>query len=423
MEEKTTKEEYEEYNEEMSSFVESSPDGFMVTDKHGIIIKVNASFEKELSVRREDVIGRNVEELVIEDTFPASAALEVIRTRKSSTVIINRSGRKLISTATPVYNKSGEWVSVVANVRDITELNILQNKLEYQQMVAAGYIRELSYFNNQREGSMVAQSKAMQKIMDMIRALSQVDSTILITGESGTGKEVIVNQIYKTSYRYNKPFMKINCGAIPVTLFETELFGYEDGAFTGARKKGRAGYFEMTNGGTLFLDEISELDINMQVKLLRVLQEGEITRIGGTNTIHVDVRLIAATNKDLEHMVRNGQFRQDLYYRLNVVNIEVPPLRERKDDIIPLTQFFLEKYNKKYKKDKMMSMELGKQLLELDWPGNIRELENLIENMVVLSSNTVLGVEDMPDKYRRKSVETSGGKVTVEGIMPLDKAI
>jgi transcriptional regulator with PAS, ATPase and Fis domain len=212
---------------------------------------------------------------------------------------------------------------------------------------------------------------------------------------------MVVNEIYASSMRSYRPIIKVNCGAIPPALFESELFGYEDGAFTGARRKGKPGFFELAHMGTLFLDEVGELPLEMQVKLLRVLQEGEIIRIGGSKPISVDVRIIAATNRDLWEMTEEGTFRQDLYYRLNVINIEVPPLRQRRDDIIPLVMHMLERFNQKYGKHKEIPIELGKVLRELPWRGNVRELENLIENLVVLCPEDALTPEHLPVRYQR----------------------
>ena len=411
--------------QEINIFVESSHDGILVTDSQGVVIRVNAAFERAFSVLRREVIGRNVTELIAEGLYLDSAALKVLETRETATVVLEQKGKRLIATGTPAFDICGSFTSVVVNIRDITELNDLQSRLEHQRMVAEGYIRELTFIQSQNApgADFVVHSKEMQHIMDTIKTISQVDSTLLITGESGTGKEVIVNQVHRSSNRRDKPIIKINCGAIPASLFESELFGYEDGAFTGARRRGKAGFFELANEGTLFLDEIGELDLDLQVKLLRVIQEGEVTRIGGTKTLHVDVRIIAATNRDLWQQVQEGKFRQDLYYRLNVINIEVPPLRERRDDVIPLAVHFIEKYNQKYSKHKELSMELGKILRSLDWLGNIRELENLIENMVVLVQRDVLYPEDLPPRYRQSGAEVSACQVAVHGIMPLKEAI
>ena len=301
----------------------------------------------------------------------------------------------------------------------MSELNDLRQKLEQQQMIAEKYSKELAHIARQQSAqtSFVACSREMKTILATIHSISEVDSTVLISGESGTGKEMVVNEIYASSMRSYRPIIKVNCGAIPPALFESELFGYEDGAFTGARRKGKPGFFELAHMGTLFLDEVGELPLEMQVKLLRVLQEGEIIRIGGSKPISVDVRIIAATNRDLWEMTEEGTFRQDLYYRLNVINIEVPPLRQRRDDIIPLVMHMLERFNQKYGKHKEIPIELGKVLRELPWRGNVRELENLIENLVVLCPEDVLTPEHLPVRYQRG--QNPASQVEIRGILPM----
>lgn len=268
----------------------------------------------------------------------------------------------------------------------------------------------------------IAESPQMKKIKNTIEYIKDVDSSVLITGESGTGKEVVCNYIYRTSQRKDFPIVKINCGAIPESLFESELFGYEDGAFTGARKKGKAGLFEMANHGTLFLDEISEMSLEMQVKLLRVIQEKEVFRLGGTDTIPVDVRIIAATNRNLEELVEKGKFRKDLFYRLNVIRLEIPPLRERKEDIIPLCYHFLDIFNERYHKNKGLTIKAARTLAHLDWPGNIRELENLVENIVVLEPDEVMRAKHLQTRYCKEHV-SNVGTVTVDGILPYKVAL
>ena len=268
----------------------------------------------------------------------------------------------------------------------------------------------------------IAESPQMKKIKETIEYIKDVDSSVLITGESGTGKEVVFKYICQTSRRKDQPIVKINCGAIPENLFESELFGYEDGAFTGARKKGKAGLFEIANHGTLFLDEISEMSLEMQVKLLRVIQEREIFRVGGEQTIPVDVRIIAASNRNLEELVENGKFRKDLFYRLNVIRLEIPPLRERQEDVIPLCQYFLDIFNERYGKNKRLTLKAAKSLAYLDWPGNIRELENLVENIVVLEPDEVMRAKHLQSRYGKEAAD-SNGTVIVNGVIPYKDAL
>lgn len=405
--------------EELNVCLESSHDGIMVSDGMGNVIRLNAALEKLIGVKRRDILGRNVADLVQEGVYESSAILQVIETGKTATVVIDHNGRQLLITGSPVYNANSAMTAVVANIRDMSELNDLRQKLEQQQMIAEKYSKELAHIARQQSAqtSFVACSREIKTILATIHSISEVDSTVLISGESGTGKEMVVNEIYASSMRSYRPIIKVNCGAIPPALFESELFGYEDGAFTGARRKGKPGFFELAHMGTLFLDEVGELPLEMQVKLLRVLQEGEIIRIGGSKPISVDVRIIAATNRDLWEMTEEGTFRQDLYYRLNVINIEVPPLRQRRDDIIPLVMHMLERFNQKYGKHKEIPIELGKVLRELPWRGNVRELENLIENLVVLCPEDVLTPEHLPVRYQRG--QNPASQVEIRGILPM----
>ncbi len=252
----------------------------------------------------------------------------------------------------------------------------------------------------------VAKSKKILEIVDIIKNVADTTATVLLTGESGVGKEVFAKAIHKLSSRADKPFIKINCAAIPEDLLESELFGYEKGAFTGAHttKKGK---FELANGGTIFLDEIGDMPLLLQSKLLRVLQEKEIERLGSSKTIKVDVRIIAATNKNLEKMVQEGTFREDLYYRLNVIPIYIPPLRERKEDIPMLIYYFVDKFSKLYRKKLTVSKELVDLLTDYEWPGNVRELQNTIERMVILSKSEKLDFKDLPADIRKKLNEKS----------------
>lgn len=405
--------------EELNVCLESSHDGIMVSDGMGNVIRLNAALEKLIGVKRRDILGRNVADLVQEGVYESSAILQVIETGKTATVVIDHNGRQLLITGSPVYNANSAMTAVVANIRDMSELNDLCQKLEQQQMIAEKYSKELAHIARQQSAqtSFVACSREMKTILATIHSISEVGSTVLISGESGTGKEMVVNEIYASSMRSYRPIIKVNCGAIPPALFESELFGYEDGAFTGARRKGKPGFFELAHMGTLFLDEVGELPLEMQVKLLRVLQEGEIIRIGGSKPISVDVRIIAATNRDLWEMTEEGTFRQDLYYRLNVINIEVPPLRQRRDDIIPLVMHMLERFNQKYGKHKEIPIELGKVLRELPWRGNVREMENLIENLVVLCPEDVLTPEHLPVRYQRG--QNPASQVEIRGILPM----
>ena len=280
----------------------------------------------------------------------------------------------------------------VACDRDIQQLETVKDQLIQLKSAIEKKENENSYLRTQQiqQSEVIFKSDQMYQAVSTALAVAPTDATVLITGESGTGKEVITNQIYQASKRFGKPFLKVNCAAIPDTLMESELFGYEPGAFTGASKSGKTGIFELANGGTLMLDEIGEMSVQMQTKLLRVLQNHEITKIGGHKAIPVDVRIIAATNRNLLQCIEEHTFREDLYYRLNVVPIQLVPLRKRKSDIEVLFYHFFEKYTKKYNKPIEIYSDALHLLENYNWPGNIRELENVTERLVVINQDNII---------------------------------
>ncbi len=287
---------------------------------------------------------------------------------------------------------------ILAKVERITQLSNLIKENEY----LLNRLQQTYDFTN-----MIGKTDKIQELFRLVKDVASTNTTVLIRGESGVGKELIANAIHYNSSRVKRPFIKVNCGVLAESLLESELFGHMRGAFTGAIKD-KVGRFELANGGTLFLDEIGDISLNMQLKLLRVLQEGEFERVGGTETIKVDVRIIAATNKDLEAAMEEGSFRQDLYYRLNVIPIEVPPLRERKEDIKYLVYHFIEKFNKVYGKTINDIDEEALRIIEgYEYPGNIRELENLIERIIVLNKNDRIRVSDLPDYIFKEPKEES----------------
>jgi transcriptional regulator with PAS, ATPase and Fis domain len=282
--------------------------------------------------------------------------------------------------------------------------------------------RETKKSHDSMQNPIIAYSIEMGKVLQVATKVAQVTSTVMILGESGVGKEVVARFVHNASLRRGGPFVTINCGAIPPNLLESELFGYEAGAFTGAKRQGKPGMIETASSGTLFLDEISDLPLDLQVKLLQVIQERRLTRVGGIQPIEVDIRIIAATNRDLAKMVERGEFRADLFYRLNVVPIVIPPLRSRRDDIIPLIYHFLAKHNNTHRYNKTISRETREVLTQYSWPGNVRELENLIERLVVTVEGDEIGVEDLPQHVKERDVNCNS-KVIVEGVIPLREAV
>jgi PAS domain S-box-containing protein/TyrR family helix-turn-helix protein len=375
---------------EMDAIIEASFDSIFVTDAKGNVLSLNDAYTRITGIKAEDLIGKNMYDLVEQGLYDRSATIMVIETKKSATFVQNiKNGTTLLVTGNPIFDENGELVRVLTNGRDITELNRLKQEVEQAYNLSKHYEEELKRMRR-NSGGMVVYSEKSREILDLAMRIGKVDSTVIIYGESGVGKELVAQELHKNSSRSNKPLISINCAAIPEDLLESELFGYESGAFSGAKKAGKMGIFELANGGILFLDEIGELPINLQSKLLRVIQEREILRIGGTKPIGIDVRIIAATNRNLPEMIRKGQFRQDLYYRLNVVPIYVPPLRERKEEIPLLAYYFLQVFNEKYNMQKTLDERVTSILVDYDWPGNIRELRNVIERAVVTSTDTVI---------------------------------
>lgn len=369
--------------------MEASFDGIWITDGSGRILFVNSANAKLLGVQRSDLEGKATEELQKEGVFMTSAILDVIKERKQvSRVCQNpRTNLTVLATATPIFDSNGDIQYIFNNVRDITTLNQMQDQLQEKDEIIR---QQSSKLENMRiklgVGTIIANSKPFSQVVELAQRAAAFDAaTVLILGESGTGKEVISELIVNSSPRRDKLYLQLNCSSIPDTLIESELFGYEKGAFTGADTKGRKGIFEAADGGTVFLDEIGDLPLHMQAKFLRVLQQKRIIRVGGTTPIDLDVRIIAATNRNLKQMVKEGLFREDLYYRLNVVPINIPPLRERKDDILPLAKHFLMVTNRKYHTNKAIAPDAISVLESYAWPGNVRELENLIESLVITS--------------------------------------
>lgn len=404
---------YRNLNKQMDAIIESSFDGLYVTDGQANTLRLNKGFERIMGITQEQCIGRNMADLVKEGLFSRSGTLLALEKRERVTITLEGStGKEALVTSNPIFDEKGDIILVVTNVRDITELNDLQRKLEHADTLRQFYESELQQLKLQKSREMVLTSNKMKELVSMVMRIAAVDSTVLIQGESGVGKELIAEIIHSNSNRKNGPYIKINCGAIPENLLESELFGYEAGAFTGANKAGKVGLFELAGGGVLFLDEIGEMPLNLQVKLLRVLQDHEINRVGGTQPIKVDIRILAGTNRNLLDMVAKNGFRLDLYYRLNVIPVNVPPLRERRDDIPVLANYYLDMFNQKYGMNRRLHRSVVDCLCEYDWPGNVRELENLLEQLVVTGMHEIITVEDLPAAFAGKnSVDNKTGEL------------
>ena len=387
----------------LDAIVDSSYDGLWICDREGKVIRINKASERLSEVNAGEVIGRNVRDLVAEGLFDKSVTLEVLK-RKTSVTMIQRikGGKTILVTGNPIFDENGDITFIMTNERDISELENLRMQLQESQALAKGYFSKLSELELKGVdfSTIIFRSEEMQKIIKMAMKLAQVDSTVILLGESGVGKGMIAKLIHKHSERGKGPFIRVDCAGIPDSLIESELFGYEKGAFTGAKAEGKPGFFEIANGGTLFLDEIGELPLSSQSKVLRFLEDHETIRVGGTETREIDVRVIAATNKNIEDMVSSKRFRKDLYYRINVIPLSIRPLRDRRDDIPPLVFHFLEKFNKSHQKKKVLSPEVTEAFCRYDFPGNIRELANLIERLVVVAEKSRIELGDLPDSIR-----------------------
>ncbi|MBN1957579.1 MAG: sigma 54-interacting transcriptional regulator [Desulfuromonadales bacterium] len=391
---------------ELDAIIESSSDGLCICDTQGKIIRINRTSARFYNISAKEVIGRTVTELVEQGLIDRSAASEVIKSGKVCNILQQRGTRKLIATGTPVYDSAGNLLRVVVSERDITEIDVLQRELEEQQAMKNQF--RLQMLNLQKISlsgrQLIARSPSMLKALSQALKVSGVSSSVLVFGESGVGKGVIADLIHKNSDRAEKPIIKINCGAIPESLIESELFGYEKGAFTGAQGS-KPGYFEMADGGLLFLDEIAELPLASQVKLLRFLEDGRIMRLEGTEPKTVDVRVIAATHRDLEEMIEQGEFRLDLYYRLNVIPIHVPAVRERKDCILPMLHHYLNHFCEQANVRKRLTRAATDALLNYSYPGNVRELMNLCERLVVMSESELIDLPDLPSHVLSRIVQ------------------
>ena len=386
---------------ELEEILEGSFDGILVTDADGKILYVNSSYERVAEIKKKDMEGKSMKDFINPVWMPDSVAHIVAEEKQPvSKRQIVKSGRHIIVTGRPIFGKDDEIEKIVINARDITEIYELTEELQRSKEVGKMYLDNYSDFAGfvKKEGKsrILAASKEMKELLAVSEKVANFQATVLIQGESGVGKEEVAKYIHNKSLRNEKPFIVLNCGAIPVNLLESELFGYEGGAFTGAMQTGKAGLLEAADEGTLFLDEIGETPLDFQVKLLRFLESKEVRRVGSLDSKNVDVRILSATNRDLAQMVDEGSFREDLFYRLNVVQIDVPPLRQRVADIMPLASLFLHTYNEMYNQKKNFTYDVVKELEKYPWTGNVRQLKNVIENMVIISSNDYLQTEDLP---------------------------
>ncbi|WP_462325380.1 sigma-54 interaction domain-containing protein [Desulfoplanes sp.] len=388
-------------------------DGIYITDKNGVTLAVNSMYENLTGLKARDLLGKNVAELVETGIFDLALNPEVVQKKKTVTAVqINSKTRKVVLVAHPIFDYDDDVEMVVTYVRDIALISQLKDQVSAQRQLIDSFQQNIKQDNSSLY--LTPKSKAMQRLFKQVRKVAKTDATVLYLGETGVGKDVMAKELHTNSPRKDKSFFKVDCTCIPENLIESELFGYAPGAFSGADSKGKLGLFEMADKGTLFLDEIGELPLAMQGKLLRVLQDGEIQRIGATSAKKINVRVIAATNRNLAEEVEKGNFRSDLFYRLRVAVINIPPLRERSEDLIELIYFFIKQFNRRYKRQVTLSSMAEEIMLNYAWPGNLRELENLIHSLVVTCDNNMIQVEDLPASMVAKStVESTSETVNI----------
>ncbi|MBU5463802.1 sigma-54 interaction domain-containing protein [Anaerotignum sp. MSJ-24] len=409
--------------EELKELLNYYYGNIFVVDGKGKIIYANASAAESVGSTIDDITGKNCQEMEMEGYYDKSVALDAIRKKKRVlSVYKTRIGLNVVCSANPILDECGNVTRVVVFSQDEALMREIMNDVEEERKKNISIQQTLSYIQEKMAcQNIVSSSPEMERLFKMLLNVARTDTTVTIYGESGTGKEVLANFVHQNSMRSNKPFIPINCAAIPAELMEAEFFGYEKGSFTGANREGKAGLFEMADHGTIFLDELGEMPLSLQSKLLRVLESGEVKRIGSSKTIKTDVRIIAATNRNLTKMVDEKTFREDLYYRLNVIPVNIPPLRERPEDIEALSEHFLNEFNRKYGRNVEISEEVLNKFKKYSWPGNIRELKNEIERYVVtegqvssvLNDNIRHSMTDVNIKFTNSNISKN---ITVKNI-------
>ncbi|MGG1137793.1 sigma 54-interacting transcriptional regulator [Bacillus mycoides] len=413
-------------NKDLHAILSSIYDEILVVNHKGELIRYSETVINDFwGSNLKDLLGKNLLDLEKKGLFsPSVTRLVLEKQKKVSVVQETKSGRKILAVGNPVFNENGELHRIIIASRDITEATRLKTELHEIKKISEQYKKELDDFKNKDRflKKFIYCSPKMEQIINQAKKIADFSSNVLISGESGVGKEVIAQAIHQLGNRSSKPFLKLNCGAIPETLLESELFGYTKGAFTGADKNGKEGYFKRADQGILFLDEIGEMPLHLQVKLLRVLQEQEVIPIGSTTPMKINVQIIAATNKSLEKMVESGTFREDLFYRLNVIPLRVPSLRERMEDVPVLAFHFLQQLNEKYNKNYHLTPDALSLLEFYSWPGNVRELQNMIERLVVSADDPVIEAEFV-SKFLTTGYAFKKSKPAITRVLPLQEAL
>ena len=384
---------------ELDAIVKKSKDNIVITDGNGVVLRASPNNYAIYGSSTDDLIGKSVYQLEEDHIFSPSVTIKVLNERKEVRVMQNtKTGRSVMAIGLPIFDRSNEIIRVISFSHDLTEIEQLKEEFKQLQKKIERYETEIQELrdNEQIEGNTILKSKAIQQIWQLIKRVAKTDASVVFLGESGVGKTHFARALHQASERANEAFIDVNCSAIPESLFESEMFGYEPGSFTGASKKGKTGLIELADQGTLFLDEIGEIPLSMQSKLLKVIQDKEVILIGGVRPKKVDFRLITSTNQNLSEMIKHGSFRQDLFYRLSVISITIPPLRERKEDIAMLAYYYLQKFNEKYRMRKSLHPATIDKLIHYHWPGNVRELQNMMERLVITSETNIIHPDNLP---------------------------
>lgn len=378
-------------------------DDMMLSDADGIILRVSENYERNFGFTHDSIVGKSAFDLEANETFRPCITAEVIRQKKkiTATQTINHTHKNVMTVGIPLFDQNGVLkYAVCFNTVSMEQINTIQQNYRHLQDSLQQYTQEIAELRLRATATdLVVKSPAMQRLWTLILNTANTKANILITGETGVGKSAVAKAIHAISNRANGPFIEVNCAVLHENLIESELFGYEKGAFTGAASAGKIGKIELANHGTLFLDEIGELPPHIQSKLLQLIQEKTIERVSGTKRIELDFRLLVATNRNLEEEVQRGLFRSDLFYRLNVIRVHIPPLRQRPEDILPMAHQFLERFCKEYGKQLALSPRFVAFLEQYPWPGNVRQLENLMERLVITAQNPILDITALPLEY------------------------
>jgi transcriptional regulator with PAS, ATPase and Fis domain len=410
---------------DFKEIVDNVDESIFISDKNGYVLYVNQAYTQNTGVLPNDVMHRYVPDIIADGIFTGGSTMAVIETQKKcfrlSTTYRSDPPRMGYTIGVPLFDSRGELKQVVVSSRPILTLTALKDDYTHFLTEAKNYTPDSIKITNcsSTPNRLIGNSPELKAIWDLVKRVAPTEASILITGESGVGKEVVADEIYRMSTRNDKPFIKVNCAAIPSNLLESELFGYDKGAFSGANTQGKKGLFELANNGTLLLDEIGEMQLDLQAKILRAIQNKEVQRIGGTKPIPLNIRFIAATNCNLKQKIAEGKFRQDLYFRLHVIPIDIPPLRKRHADISTLCDYYITYFNEKYHKEMSLNDSQIRLLENYNWPGNVRELENILEYLTICSS----GIEALDECMLRELLSDNTSETSLPAENVLEQSI